>query len=188
MFWGVGLSICYGLLSSCFGYLFLTLYGYCVHDLHLLFVKGLLRKLDGVFLGYWLFCFFLNLWEYRCWKLENFWIGFLCGVCRISNAVSFVIVLWNKLQSEFMALIIRTLIVHGNVDPINNLSLECTIRRVFRTLLVIYYCSLFIILKIARIWISINLAILVYKVCSCWILRGEEKTKTKNFEIKIDGN
>ena len=128
MFWGLGLSICYGLLSY--------FVWYWVHDLHFLFVKGLLRKLDEVFLGYWLFCLFLNLWEYRFWKLENFWIGFLCGICRITNAVSFVIVLWNKLQSEFMALIIRILIVHGNVDPVNNLSLECTMRREFRSLLV----------------------------------------------------
>ena len=45
----MGLSICYGLLSSFIGFLFLTLYGYWVHDLHLLFVKGLLRKLDGGF-------------------------------------------------------------------------------------------------------------------------------------------
>ena len=46
-----GFVYCYGLLCSCIGFLFLTLYGYWVHDLHLLFVKGLLRKLDGVFWG-----------------------------------------------------------------------------------------------------------------------------------------
>ena len=47
LFWGLGLSICYGLLSSCIGFLFLSLCGYWIHDLHLPFVKGgYLEKLD----------------------------------------------------------------------------------------------------------------------------------------------
>ena len=51
-FWGWGLSICYGLLSSCVGFLFMSLYGYWVHDL--LYVRWDL-------LVYWVFGGMLSL-------------------------------------------------------------------------------------------------------------------------------
>ena len=55
----------------------------------------------------------------------NVWIGcflflflFFYGACRVSNAVSFVIVLWNRLQSDLMALMVRTLSLNLNLSII----------------------------------------------------------------------
>ena len=79
------------MLSSCIGFLFLSLCGYWIHDLHLPFVKGgSLGKARWGFLGYWVFVCFLNLYANINVECLN-WLSL--GVCRVSNDVSFVIVL-----------------------------------------------------------------------------------------------